>query len=102
MYHNQQSRWWQESNFENAQQALREVILGKAEAAAGKKQKQALIDKILTACPIKSAKSSIKIIYQWRVWSQSHCQTVSCEWNRLAHGHIQMKISNKLSPETAE
>ena len=29
-------------------------------------------------------------------------QTISCERNWSAHGHIQTKISNKLSPKTTE
>ena len=43
----------------NAQQALGEVIWGKKEAA-GKKRKQAPMDKMFTLCPIKSVQSSMK------------------------------------------
>ena len=35
-------------------------MLGKEEAAASKKQKQAVLDEILTPSPIKSAESSMK------------------------------------------
>ena len=36
----------------NAQRALSEVMRGKEEAAAGKKRKQAVMDEILTPCPL--------------------------------------------------
>ena len=44
----------------NAQRALSKVMRGKEEAAAGKKRKQAVMDEILTPCPVKSAESSMK------------------------------------------
>ena len=43
----------------NAQQALSEVMGGKKEAVAGKKQKQALMGKNLTPCSMKSVESSM-------------------------------------------
>ena len=42
------------------QLALGEVMLGKEDAAAGKKQKQAVMHKLLTACSKTSAESSSK------------------------------------------
>ena len=39
------------ANLKNEKQALSEVMRGKEEAAAGKKQKQALMDEILTPYP---------------------------------------------------
>ena len=42
----------------NAQQAFGEVMLGKEDAAAGKKRKQAAMHKLLTPCAKTSAESS--------------------------------------------
>ena len=39
---------------------IEKVIQGKEEAAAGKEQKQAFMDQILTSCPIKSVELSMK------------------------------------------
>jgi hypothetical protein len=44
----------------NAQRALCEVMREKEGTAAGKKRKQAVMDEILTPCPVKSAESSMK------------------------------------------
>jgi hypothetical protein len=44
----------------NAQRALSEVMREKEGTAAGKKRKQAVMDEILTPCPVKSAESSMK------------------------------------------
>ena len=42
----------------NAQRVLSEVMREKEGTAAGKKRKQAVMDGILTPCPVKSAESS--------------------------------------------
>ena len=102
-------------------------MLEKEEAAASKKRKQALMDEILTPSPIKSAESSMEDSQKslqrchqrhgrrctWspgtltgpdRVMVGMHVlsQVISaseCDWTWSAHGHIQTKIQNKLSPE---
>ena len=60
MYCNQQKYDDRRAILKNAQPALCKVMQRKEEAAAGKKWKQALMDKILTPCPIKSSESSMK------------------------------------------
>ena len=61
----------------NAQQALSEVMQGKEEAA-GKKRKQAPMDKILAPCPIKSAESFMKEASFWPSGLQGRPLAFSC------------------------
>ena len=87
-----------------------------------KKRKQAVMYKILTPSPIKSAESSTKdsqksgpkeldakrASYFYVCSLSGMCvlfqviSASSCERNWSAHRHIQTKIHNKVSPETAE